>query len=118
MPKNHPPIKTFLGMQIRDRHKSSGNIYLAGKEDGGEFTREDEETLEMFATQAAMAITNARRYGEERRTKADLEALVNTSPVGVLVFDARTREVVKFNREARRIISGTRARGPPIRAAL
>ena len=113
VPKHHPPIRTFLGTQIRDRDKSSGNIYLAGKEDGDEFSREDEETLEMFATQAAMAITNARRYGEERRTKADLEALVNTSPVGVLVLDARTREVVKFNREARRIISGTRAQDLP-----
>ena len=108
IPKDHPPIKTFLGTQIRAGDKGGGNIYLAGKEDGREFTLDDEETLEMFATQAAMAIANARRYGEERRAKADLEALVNTSPVGVLVFDARTREVVKFNREARRIISGTR----------
>ena len=107
VPKNHPPIKTFLGTQIRDRDRRSGNIYLASKENGQEFTLEDEETLQMFAAQAAMAITNARRYGEERRTKADLEALVNTSPVGVLVFDARTMEVVKFNREAHRIISGT-----------
>ncbi len=107
-PRNHPPIETFLGMQIRDRDKPSGNIYLAGKQDGLEFTRDDEETLEMFAAQAATAISNARRYGEEQRAKADLEALVNTSPVGVLVFDARTRDVVKFNREARRIISGTR----------
>ena len=67
---------------------------------------EDEETLEMFATQAAMAITNARRYEEERRAKADLEALINTSPVGVLVVDAETQTVVKFNEEARRITGG------------
>ncbi len=94
IPKGHPPIETFLGTQIRAGDKGGGNIYLAGKEDGREFTLDDEETLEMFAAQAAMAIANARRYGEERRAKADLEALVNTSPVGVLVFDARTREVV------------------------
>ena len=58
----------------------------------------------MFAAQAAMAITNARRYGAEQRAKADLEALVNTSPVGVLVFDAKSGLVVKFNQEARRIL--------------
>ena len=109
IPKDHPPIETFLGTQIR----GGGNIYLAGKEDGREFTPDDEETLEMFATQAAMAIANARRYGEEQRLKADLEALINTSPVGVLVFDARTREVVKFNQEAHRIISGTRVQERP-----
>ena len=107
IPKNHPPIKNFLGTQIRDRDQRRGNIYLAEKENGSQFTREDEETLQVFATQAAMAITNARRYGEERRAKADMEALVNTSPVGVLVFEARTMEVVKSNKEARRIIVGT-----------
>ena len=106
VPENHPPIESFLGTQVRGGDGVRGNIYLAGKEDGREFTPDDEETLQMFATQAAMAIANARRYGEERRAKADLEALVNTSPVGVLVFDARTREVVKSNREARRIIGG------------
>ena len=96
------PLGAFLGMQIRVGDKHVGNIYLGDKEGGLDFTREDEETLEMFAAQAAMAITNARRYGDEQQAKADLEALVNTSPVGVLVFDARTREVVKLNQEARR----------------
>ena len=107
LPEFHPLIGAFLGTQIRARDKHVGNIYLGEKEGGLDFTREDEETLEMFAAQAAMAITNARRYGEEQQAKADLEALVNTSPVGVLVFDARTREVVKFNQEARRIVGGT-----------
>ena len=97
-------LRTFLGMQIRTRDRHVGNIYIAEKEDGGEFTSEDEETVKMFAAQAATSITNARRYGDEQRAKADLEALVNTSPVGVLVIDAVTREVVKINHEARRII--------------
>ena len=105
-PEIYPPISTFLGTQIRDRDKHVGNIYIGEKEDGGEFTREDEETLAMFATQAAMAITNARRYGDEQRAKADLEALVDTSPVGVLVLDGKTRSLVSFNQEARRIVVG------------
>ena len=40
--------------------------------------------------------------------RADLEALVDTSPVGVLVLDARTARPVYFNREARRIAEGVR----------
>ena len=107
LPALHPRFGAFLGMQIRVGDKQVGNIYLGEKEGGLDFTREDEEMLEMFAAQAAMAITNARRYGDEQQAKADLEALVNTSPVGVLVFDARTREMVKFNQEARRIVGGT-----------
>ena len=97
---------TFLGTRIRDRGRHIGNIYIGGKNRGLEFTQEDEDTLAMFATQAAMAVANARRYGDEQRAKADLEALINTSPVGVLVFDTQTGQVVRFNREARRILGG------------
>ena len=107
-PENLLPFRAFLSTQIRDRGRHVGNIYIGGKEAGQEFTSEDEETLAMFASQAAMAITNARRYGDEQRAKDDLEALVNTSPVGVVVYDARTREVVKVNQEARRIAGGRR----------
>ena len=100
------PVKigAFLSAQIRVRDRLVGNIYIGEKVTGGEFTREDEETLRMFASQAALAITNALRYGAEQQTKADLEALVNTSPVGVLVLDAATRDVVKINDEACRLI--------------
>ena len=101
-PQGHLPARAFVGTPIRDGDKHIGNIYIGDKESGQEFTNEDEETLEMFAAQAAMAITNARRYGDEQRAKADLEALVNTSQVGVLVFDAKSGLVVKFNQEARR----------------
>ena len=105
-PEGYLPVGTFLGTRIRDGTRHIGNIYLGGKDGGADFTSEDQETLELFATQAAMAITNARRYEEERRAKADLEALINTSPVGVLVVDAETQAVVKFNEEARRITGG------------
>ena len=56
----------------------------------GEFTQEDEDIVVMFASQAALVIANARRYREEQRARMDMETLVNTSPVAVLVFDAGT----------------------------
>ena len=105
-------IGGFVIAPIRVRDRQVGNLYIGERESGGEFTLEDEDTLKMFAAQAAMTITNARRYGEEQQAKADLEALVNTSPVGVLVLDAHTQEVVRSNHEARRIVgcvSGDRA---------
>ena len=110
-PKDHPPMKTFLGTPIRHQDERLGNIYLTEKEGGREFTPEDEETIVMFASQAAMAIANAHRYRDEHRAKADLEALVNISPVGVLVFDARTGDLVSLNQESRRIVRGLRAPG-------
>ena len=103
-PENHPPTKTFLGMSIRHRGEHVGNIYLTEKECGRKFTNEDQEVLVMFASQAGAAISNARRYREEQQARADLEALVNISPVGVLVFDGKTGDLVSFNDETRRIV--------------
>ena len=110
-PEGHPPMKTFLGTPVLHLGERLGNIYLTEKEGGREFTLEDEETLVMFASQAGMAIVNARRYSDEHRARADLEALVNISPVGVLVFDAKTGDLVSFNQESRRIVRGLRAPG-------
>ena len=100
------PSKTMLGTQMRHRDAHVGGFYFAEKEGGREFTSEDEEVLVLFASQAAAAIANARTHRDEQRARADLETLVDTSPVGVAVFDARTGHPVSFNREARRIVGG------------
>ena len=84
--------------------ESVGAFYVGEKD--VEFTPEDEETLVMFASQAALVIANARRHRDEQRARADLETLIDTSPVGVLVFDAKIGGVTSVNREARRIVSG------------
>ena len=109
LPEFRPPMAVssplpFLAAPLRHLGESVGAFYVGEKE--LEFTPEDEETLVMFASQAALVIANARRHREEQRTRADLEILVNTTPVGVLVLDAGTGEVRSINREARRIVSG------------
>ncbi len=103
-PKNHPPMKTFLGSPLRFQGERLGNIYLTEKEGGREFSQEDEEILVMFASQSAIAIANSRVLSIARQARADMEALVNVSPVGVLVFDAKTGVLVSANDEARRVI--------------
>ena len=116
LPEFRPPtqMSACLGAPIRHRGENVGNIFLAKGEPGQEFTREDEDTLVMFASQAALVIGNVRRYRDEQRARADLETLINTSPVGVVVFDARTGGPVSFNREARRIIGGLQTPGCPV----
>ena len=96
--------RTFQGTPMRHRGAHVGNFFVGDKEGGEGFTDEDEELLVLFASQAAGAIANARAHLEERRARAGLEALVETSPVGVVVFDARTTAPAVLNREARRII--------------
>ncbi len=107
------PSKSFQGTPMRHRGLHVGNFYLVEKRGGEEFTSEDEEVLVLFASQAAIAIANARTHRDERRARADLEALIETSPVGVAVFDARTGRPVSFNREANRIVAGLRIADRP-----
>ena len=98
------PAGAFLAAPIRHQREDVGNIYLAREPGEPAFTREDEETLVLFASQAALVIANARRYRDEQRARARLETLIDTSPVGVAVFHARTGAPISFNRETRRIL--------------
>ena len=107
-PLTEVPSPNMLGTRMRHRGVHVGGFYLGGKEGGRKFTSEDEEVLVLFASQAAAAVVNARKHRDERRARDDLEALIDTSPVGVVVFDAQTGEVVSVNREAKRIVGGLR----------
>ena len=123
LPPFRPPMPvspsiSFLAAPILHSGESVGNICVAEKEDSQEFTPEDEETLVMFASQAAMVIDNARRYRDEQRARTDLETLINTSPVGVVVFNARTGVPVSLNREATRIVSGLQSPGGSVEELL
>ena len=107
------PYRTLLGTPMRHRGADLGSFFLAGKEGAAEFTDEDEEVLVLFASQAAAAIVNARTHRGEQQARADLAALVETSPVGVVVLDARSGRTVSLNREARRIVESLRTPGRP-----
>ncbi len=100
------PMTVFAGLAapIRHRGEAVGIIWLGHSREGKEFSEEDVETLVMFASQAAMVIPISRRYRDEMRSRADLETLISTTPVGVAVFDARTGATVSTNREWMRII--------------
>ena len=100
--------KTLQGTPMRHRDSYVGIFFLAEKEGGQEFSGPDEEVLVLFGSQAAAAIVNARTHRDERRARADLETLIETSPVGVVVFDGGTGRPVSFNREALRIVGDLR----------
>jgi signal transduction histidine kinase len=52
-----------------------GNLYLTEKAHGDEFTAEDQELVQLLASQAAVAIENARLYESATRWGEQLEAL-------------------------------------------
>jgi signal transduction histidine kinase len=74
-PRNHPPMKTFLGVPIVLRGVAYGNLYLAEKEGREDFSAEDEELTQLLAAQAAVAIENARLYESSTRWLRQLESL-------------------------------------------
>ena len=107
LPEFNPPFPispavAYLSVPIRYRDTRVGTIHVAEKDTG--FSTSDEETLVMFASQAALAISDARRYRQERRTRAELEALVDISPMSALVFDAKTGVITSINQEAQQVM--------------
>ncbi len=78
-PANHPPMSTFLGVPVLLRGTAYGNLYLTEKEGGGDFTEEDQGLVELLASQAAVAIENARLYESATRWSYQLESLMEVS---------------------------------------
>jgi signal transduction histidine kinase len=66
-PANHPQMTSFLGVPIKIHDRVYGNLYLTEKRGAPEFTAHDEAAVITLATQAAVAIENARIRGELRR---------------------------------------------------
>ncbi|HET6314973.1 MAG TPA: GAF domain-containing protein, partial [Chloroflexota bacterium] len=67
-PPHHPPMRSLLAVPIVSAGRVLGNLYLAEKQSADEFNAEDEEALVRFATQAALAIENARLHRRVRET--------------------------------------------------
>jgi signal transduction histidine kinase len=74
-PPNHPPMKSLLGAPVAGRGRVFGNIYLTDKQSAETFDEEDERVLVVLATQAAIAVENARLYDETERKSRELQRL-------------------------------------------
>lgn len=61
-PPHHPPMRSLLAVPVIAQRRVLGNLYLTEKQGAPEFDAADEETLQRFATQAALAIESARLH--------------------------------------------------------
>ena len=66
-PPNHPPMKSLLGVPIFVRGRLMGDLYLTEKIGAPEFSAEDEWLVQLLATHAATALTNAELHEENMR---------------------------------------------------
>ncbi|MHA6782132.1 GAF domain-containing protein [Pseudonocardia saturnea] len=73
-PPHHPPMRSFLGVPVRMRDALFGNLYLTGKNGGGEFTPDDEVVVEALAAAAGIAVQNAELFEQGQLRQRWLEA--------------------------------------------
>lgn len=69
-------MRTFLGVPIRVQGEIFGNLYLAEKNDGGEFNDYDLHMVRVLATEAGIAIGNARLYEAARQRERWIDGSV------------------------------------------
>ncbi|MFF0446066.1 GAF domain-containing sensor histidine kinase [Streptomyces sp. NPDC004609] len=75
-PSGHPPMRTFLGVPIRVQGEIFGNLYLAEKRGGAEFNDYDLHMVRVLATEAGIAIGNARLYEAARQRERWIDGSV------------------------------------------
>ncbi|MEU1087382.1 GAF domain-containing protein [Streptomyces sp. NPDC005892] len=75
-PAGHPPMRTFLGVPISVQGQIFGNLYLAEKHHGGAFNEYDLHMVRVLATEAGIAIGNARLYEAARQRERWIDGSV------------------------------------------
>lgn len=90
-PRDHPPMRTFLGVPIRVRDAVFGNLYLTEKRGDRSFDEADEAIVLGLAAAAGVAVQNARLYTETRQRERWLEA---SSEVSTALLSGKDPEEV------------------------
>ncbi|MCY1072037.1 PAS domain S-box protein [Nannocystis sp. RBIL2] len=109
-PPGHPPMHSFLGVPILYEGRSRGNLYLADKQGGGEFTAEDQQALELLAARAGTALETARLYHETTQATTWLRGAIDGIPEAVILVDAGGQ--ISFNAAAREFAPAEEASAP------
>jgi signal transduction histidine kinase len=113
-PPNHPPMHSFLGVPVRIGDKVFGNLYLTEKEDGSDFSDQDEAVVVALAAAAGVAIENARLHEEGLRRERWLEATAEI--IGLLVGGADRRSALQRVADRSRELSGASVASVVLRA--
>ncbi len=102
VPRGHPVVRSFLGAPLLDRAGNVRGGLLLGHIEPDRFTSEDEQLLAGLATEAAIAIENARLFSAEQTQARELDAIFESIADGITLIDERG-EVVRENHTARRL---------------
>ncbi len=95
-PRQHPDMRSFLGVPIRARDEVIGAFYLTEKEGAAAFDELDQELIELLAAHAAIAITNARLYERSR----ELSMLSERNRLALELHDVVSQKLFSLNLSA------------------
>jgi signal transduction histidine kinase len=101
-PDGHPSMRSFLGVPVRVRDEVFGNLYLADKRGGGEFTEDDEAVLVALGAAAGVAVENARLYEAARRQQRWIQASAEVT-TRLLSGSKATEVLADITRQAREL---------------
>lgn len=87
LPPGHPEVGALLGVPIRHRGRSVGNLYLARKPGATSFSEQDERLIRMLTAKVAVAIETALLYASQSLQRAWLQNIIDQMPDGVLLYD-------------------------------
>jgi signal transduction histidine kinase len=106
-PEHHPPMRGFLGVPIRVQGEIFGNLYLADKRAGEPFDDSDLAMVRVLATEAGIAIGNARLHeaAQQRERWIDGSVAVTTA----LLSGGDLDEALQVVAEQSRRLSGAAA---------
>ncbi|MEE1798610.1 GAF domain-containing protein [Streptomyces sp. JV176] len=105
-PPGHPPMRTFLGVPVPGQGEIFGNLYLAGKTAGeAEFSEHDLQMVRVLATEAGIAIGNARLYEAARQRERWIDGSVAVTTA--LLSGGSTEDALTVVAEQARRLSGS-----------
>jgi PAS domain S-box-containing protein len=91
-----------VGLPLVARGEVIGVLFVFRSYEGA-YSVEDRALLQSFASQAAIAVSNARLYTQLSRQKQFLDVVVESSADGIFLLDPQHR-VVRFNRACERLL--------------
>ncbi len=92
-PREHPDMRSFLGVPIVARDQVIGAFYLTEKLQAPTFDGADRELIELLAAHAAIAITNARLYERSR----ELSILSERNRLALELHDVVSQTLFSLN---------------------
>ncbi len=88
-----PPTCSSMTVPLRVRGRTLGLICLTSAESGRRFEPADLELARELADRAALAVDNASLFREAEETRAQLDTLFRSTPVGLALLDRELRYV-------------------------